>query len=126
MTFKEIYGDLSDTIYEGDFYCWSNKLTSLEGSPKEVHGDFSCYNNNLTSLKGSPEIVYGHFNCSGNNLTSLEECPEIVHGDFECSANRLKNLDYLPEILIDNLYSEFDEDFILEEYKRLHYEHLAI
>jgi hypothetical protein len=47
----------------GDFYCYNNNLTSLEGAPKEVGGDFYCYNNNLTSLEGAPEIIKGEFIC---------------------------------------------------------------
>ena len=29
----------------GDFDCYGNKLTSLQGAPEEVGGNFSCYNN---------------------------------------------------------------------------------
>ena len=54
MKFKDIYGDLSGTIYNGSFNCANNKLTSLEGAPREVGGSFYCYNNNLTSLEGLP------------------------------------------------------------------------
>ena len=76
----------------GHFYCWSDKLTSLEGAPEEVGGNFHCYNNQLTSLVGAPEEVGGHFNCSGNNLTSLEGAPEEVGGHFHCSGNNLTSL----------------------------------
>ena len=54
MKFKDIYGDLSGTTYEGSFDCRNNNLTSLEGSPKIVKGDFYCANNKLTSLEGIP------------------------------------------------------------------------
>ena len=56
----------------GSFYCYSNNLKTLKGSPNYVGGDFSCSLNNLTSLEGSPEIIYGTFYCGGNPLESFE------------------------------------------------------
>jgi len=43
MKFKDVYGDLSGTVYDGIFDCHNNNLTSLEGSPyaKSFHSDFS-------------------------------------------------------------------------------------
>ena len=40
MKFKDIYGDLSDKVYDGSFDCSNNNLTSLEGCPKEINGYF--------------------------------------------------------------------------------------
>ena len=31
-----------------------------------INGSFYCYDNKLTSLEGSPEIVKGNFTCSRN------------------------------------------------------------
>ena len=73
MKFKDIYGDLTGTVYEGSFSCTNNNLTSLEGAPREVKGDFNCSDNNLTSLEGAPREVKGDFYCYNNNLTSLGE-----------------------------------------------------
>ena len=56
----------------GYFDCCGNKLTTLEGSPKEVSGYFDCGNNLLTTLEGSPREVGGYFSCNYNQLTSLE------------------------------------------------------
>jgi hypothetical protein len=50
----------------GNFDCYYNQLTSLEGAPKEVEGGFCCFNNQLTSLEGAPEKVGGNFYCSNN------------------------------------------------------------
>ena len=36
----------------GNFDCFRNQLTSLEGCPKEVGGYFSCSNNKLSTLDG--------------------------------------------------------------------------
>ena len=56
----------------GYFGCSNNKLTTLEGCPKEVGDTFYCSSNKLTSLKGGPEKVYDMFYCGGNPLESLD------------------------------------------------------
>jgi hypothetical protein len=38
-------------IVSANFYCYNNRLTTLEGSPREVGGNFDCHNNQLTSLE---------------------------------------------------------------------------
>jgi len=81
----------------GDFNCSHNKLISLEGGPKKVGGDFECARNNLTSLKGSPKKVGDGFYCYYNNLTSLEGCPKEVSGYFSFHNNNLTSLEGGPE-----------------------------
>ena len=44
-----------NTRWEGNFYCYNNQLTTLEGAPKEVGGDFDCYNNQLTTEDNKPK-----------------------------------------------------------------------
>ena len=80
----------------GDFDCRYNKLTSLEGAPREVRGSFRCIDNNLTSLEGAPQKVKGWFDCSDNKLTSLEGAPREVRGNFDCSNNKLTSLEGAP------------------------------
>ncbi len=41
----------------GDFYCYNNLLTSLEGAPGSVGRDFFCTGNRLTSLVGVHRIL---------------------------------------------------------------------
>jgi len=86
----------------GDFYCFRNNLTSLEGAPQEVGGGFSCSGNNLTSLEGGPQKVGGPFRCSGNKLTSLAGAPQEVGGDFNCSSNKLTSLEGAPQVVGGN------------------------
>jgi hypothetical protein len=82
----------------GDFYCWKNNLTNLEGAPQDVGGNFSCwYNNELTSLAGAPQKVGGYFKCHWNLLKSLEGAPQEVGGDFQCDFNRLTSLEGAPQ-----------------------------
>ena len=95
----------------GDFYCYGNQLTTLEGAPNTVSGDFFCYDNQLTSLEGAPNNVGGGFYCSNNQLISLEGAPNNVGDSFDCYNNL--NLPY-SEIfkIVDNvkgsiLYSSF-------------------
>ena len=78
----------------GDFNCYKNKLTDLEG-PQSVGGDFYCYGNKLTSLEGAPKSVGGDFLCRDNNLTSLEGVPQSVSGHFSCRDNNLTSLEGL-------------------------------
>jgi hypothetical protein len=74
---RAILGDLKQlplTFNEvKDFILYDNKLTTLEGCPKEVRGIFGCSDNKLTSLEYSPKKVGGIFHCNYNKyLTSLE------------------------------------------------------
>ena len=128
----------------GYFYCSSNQLTTLEGSPKEVGGYFDCYNNQLTTLEGSPKEVGGDFYCNHNQLTTLEGSPKEVGGGFYCQFNQLTSLkggpsklggdfycsnNKLPKLILDNIghikkIVEYQEDYLiwrsngsLDEYK---------
>jgi hypothetical protein len=62
----------------GDFLCYSNKLTSLEGAPSSVGGHFWCHENKLTSLEGAPSSVGGHFWCYDNKLASLKNIHKYI------------------------------------------------
>ena len=83
----------------GYFMCHTNRLTSLEGAPREVGGGFWCTGNKLTSLVGAPQIVGGDFRCNYNKLTSLEGLPGgfSVGGDFDCCHNELTSLEGAPQ-----------------------------
>ena len=77
---------------DGDFYCFSNQLTRLEGCPQEVGGDFNCSSNKLTSLEGGPVKVDGHCIYAGNSLESLTGVAETVGEQISLRNNELKNL----------------------------------
>jgi len=74
---------------KGDFFCSVNKLTSLEGCPKEVNGDFYCNDNQLTSFEYAPKIIRGGFYCNRNNIKSFEYFPSFVEVDFDCDGNSI-------------------------------------
>jgi len=81
----------------GSFYCYDNKLTTLEGCPQKVGGWFDCGKNKLTTLKGCPQKVGGGFDCRNNQLTTLEGCPQEVGGGFICRKNKLTTLKGCPQ-----------------------------
>jgi hypothetical protein len=85
------------------FNCSWNKLTTLEGAPKEVGVDFYCGDNKLTTLEGAPKEVGGDFRCSYNNLTTLKGVPKIINGNFDCSYNDLTTLEHFPDVK-SNIY----------------------
>jgi hypothetical protein len=92
-SFKRIkFGKIS-----GDFNCFNNQLTSLEGAPQEVGGNFKCHGNKLTSLEGAPQKVGDGFFCSNNQLTSLVGAPQEVEGYFDCYNNQLTSLVGAPQ-----------------------------
>jgi len=110
--------DLSDIKVTVDFKCSYNKLTSLEGCPREVGGSFFCNNNDLTSLEGCPREVGGHFWCNNlNNLTSLEGSPKEVGIDFNCFWNKnLTSLEGCPAEI--GGYFATDDKFTEDDKKR--------
>ncbi len=70
----------------GNFWCNHNKLTSLEGSPREVKGDFWCNYNSLTSFEGAPQEVERNFEGENNPLQTLVGAPRKIGGRFLFSA----------------------------------------
>jgi hypothetical protein len=103
------------------FSCSNNRLTTLEGAPKNVGGNFSCNNNQLTTLAGSPNTIGGYFRCINNKLTTLEGSPKWVGDDFYCSINKLTTIEGSPEYVggifncytnpIHSLYKLFNYDY---------------
>ena len=88
-----LYGDMTGQKYTGgQFNISKEKLTSLEGSPKECIG-FYCSDNNLTNLIGGPEIVQGDYVCQRNKkLTSLEGGPKSCNTFYadKCPITNVK------------------------------------
>ena len=82
-------------VVNGDFYCGSNNLTSLRGSPKELEGTFSCSDNKLTTLKFCPDFVRDNFVCMDNLLTILDEIPNRLGGLIILDRNPFINEEIL-------------------------------
>ena len=77
----------------GYFACSDNKLTSLEGCPKEVVEYFTCSFNKLKDLIGGPQEVGGDYYCYSNQLESLEGCAGDIGNNIFCDNNELEMLD---------------------------------
>ena len=107
----------------GKFDCKSNKLTSLEGVPKEVGGDFDCERNKIESLKGAPKEVGGWFACSFNKLTSLKGAPKSVGGHFYCRNNNLTTLDGAPKEVGGSVYSEIVKPHRIKDWDEYYLTH---
>ncbi len=98
---------------KGSFWCFNNKLVSLQGSPSSVEGGFMGYNNKLTSLEGAPSSVGGDFWCNGNNLTSLEGAPKQIGGEFrsdQFSDEQYRDFTKNEKYVKGKLDKEFDID----------------
>jgi hypothetical protein len=94
---------LNFNIVNGYFECSYNYLTSLKGCPIRVGDGFYCYINKLTSLQHSPQYVEsGNFSCGNNKIKSLQYCTELIRGNFYCYNNKLTSLEYHPTV-----YGEF-------------------
>ncbi len=70
-------------------------LTEIPLKFNRVSSSFWCDSNQLTSLEGSPSYVGGSFLCHCNKLTSLEHSSKFIGGDFDCYWNPLESLDGL-------------------------------
>lgn len=75
----------------GKFWANDNQLESLEGGPEKVGIAYHAYNNKLKTLKGAPKYT-GTFDVSANELTDIDEVLEHVGGDLDLSDNQLTNL----------------------------------
>lgn len=89
--------NLNAVSVAGNFYCYNNFLTSLEGAPHAVAKGFYCYNNSLKSLKGAPEKVGGEFWCDVNQLSYLSHAPAAIGSNFHCNDNPLVSLEGAPK-----------------------------
>ena len=112
-----------------DLYYCLGKMKKLPVKFGKVSGDFSCYRNNLTTLEGCPKYVGGGFSCSSNELTTLkgiEKC-EIID-DFWCKGNNIPPENYIyiltakigGEIITDNNEIEHILNTYKNEVKYLH------
>ena len=101
--------DFSNVIIDGNFVCSKNKLTSLEGAPRNVGRNFNCEYNQLKSLRGVPSEVGGSFICSNNKLTSLEGGPEKIGGAYWCSDNLLTSLEGAPQVVEGNFHCKHNK-----------------
>lgn len=94
--------EFGPSTVRGDYYIVDgNKLTSLEGAPKNFEGRFSAKNNRLTSLKGAPKKCKS-FSISYNpELASLSGGPEEVENEYAAAYCGLTSLEGAPKKAFD-------------------------
>ncbi len=86
---------------DGDFYCDTMGLKSLDGAPEIVDGSFFCGDNKLKTLDHAPQRVSMQFDVSGNKLKNLKGAPNSVTS-FNASSNQLTSLEGCPQIIVHN------------------------
>jgi hypothetical protein len=91
----------------GNFNCQNNKLTTLEGCPREVSGDFYCNNNQITIIKGELEFVKVPPNIENNPI-------QEVYQLFSTFKSFQDSLDYnyfrSPNQIVKNRFEEACEE----------------
>jgi len=107
---KSLYGIKFGTV-EGNFYCYYNELTTLEGAPRTVGGSFYCENNQLISLTGAPQTVTRYFRCDDFILNPGEWNPTgWLQMLQEGSPKAQKLIQTLPYLQPDWWNSELSKD----------------
>lgn len=94
LIFRDVYGN---------FNCYSNKLTTLKGSPIRVGGDFVCSWNQLKTLEYSPTIVCGDFYCQHNKIICIEDGPAELFGEFYSNEIPIDGLKYCDDYQITRI-----------------------
>jgi hypothetical protein len=110
---KKITEQTPSEPWPGDFDCFRNQLTSLEGAPTSVGGNFDCSFNNLTSLEGIEKILKkmdGNFYAEGNPLKSHVIGLLLMKG---CKKVELDNKQ-VQEILNRHLKSPFGNKRVID------------
>jgi hypothetical protein len=80
-------------IVSTNFWVDLNKLSSLYGSPEEVHGDFDAsYNKHIKTLEGGPRVVHGTYYVGECGLTSLVGIPIKIGKSLNISYNPITSL----------------------------------
>jgi hypothetical protein len=121
------HNDLSNLIggpqeVEDDYYCNSNKLISLKGSPKRISGVFDCSENKLKNLTNSPQEVDNEFICRANNLVTLDGALKKINGGFDCRSNEnLPLIEIIKFIMTTDIVGEIRTDykFDFKKFKKL-------
>jgi len=100
LSFKEVFGDLSDYIFEGYLDLGSLNLTSLEGCPSVIKGEYFAIdrNPNLATLNFFPsKLEIDMLYLDHHSVEDLKTVnPHIFEGmKFFLSGSQLFNLKYI-------------------------------
>lgn len=79
-----------------DFWCYGNKLTSLDVTNNTKLQNLLCFTNQLTSLDVSQNTALTGLSCYGNKLTTLDLSNNSAMTHLDCHSNRLTSLTLHP------------------------------
>lgn len=103
-------------IVKGMFYCNNNNLKSLKGSPRylipsKYRTAFYCYENKLTSLEYCTADIEYELGCSNNNIFDLKGFPNVK--EFAIDQNPINRLlDRIQDIIGDYYFERKKREFI--------------
>jgi len=80
----------------GNFICLKSQLTTLTGSPQQVHGNFWCAYSPINTLEGAPAHVGGEIDVRYCNLKNFVGAPTHVGSNFWGRRNPVESLEGLP------------------------------
>jgi hypothetical protein len=102
----------------GYFDCSDNKLTSLEGSPREVGFDFYCDKNKLESLEGISKYISGLINCEANKLIDAKGVKDGWRGEVWIEGNPVYEIFRLfPQERFDEVIEYLNEYEVIRDGK---------
>lgn len=63
-------------------------LETLKGASSEIGQSFYCFDNKLTTLEHCPSEIGGDLECDSNLLTDLN-ISSVIGGDIYCDDNKI-------------------------------------
>jgi hypothetical protein len=101
---KVIYSDNGETYYDGDIDLRLLNLKEIPVKFDKVFGDFLISSNKITTLENSPKFVGGDFGCGFNLLKDLKFAPCMISGKFYVAYNKLESISGIPRIIGGHIY----------------------
>lgn len=101
---KVIYADNGETYYDGDIDLRLLNLKEIPVKFDKVFGDFLISSNKITTLENSPKFVGGDFGCGFNLLKDLKFAPCVISGKFYVAYNELECILGIPRIIGNHIY----------------------
>jgi hypothetical protein len=106
-----INDDMSIDV-SGDIWLCHKHLKELPLKFRYVSNDFSCYSNILTTLEGSPVSIGGSFRCNNNRISNFKGAPKSISGLASYQHNYIRDI-YNITKTTEYIYIEQNPVFIL-------------
>ena len=95
----------------GHFSCEDNKLSNLNGCPREIKKYFNCGHNDLTTLVGGPNKVGGGYYCEYNHLKDVHGFPEYFYGTVGIESNPVYEIIRLVSAFFEEKFIKWLNEF---------------